>query len=88
MNTELQDVASRVALAAPDARELSLSFGLACAKRVEHRIEEQEVVMLLGVLEQYVSGQVGEGSLRVCTSSVAAASKCEPLRLLRRLTRA
>jgi len=72
MNTELERLASRIALATPEARELSLRFGLACARRVEHLLEEPEAVALLGILGQYVSGQVSEEKLNVASQQAAA----------------
>ncbi len=72
MNTELELVASRIALASPEGRELSLRFCLACAKRVEHLLEEQEALALLGILEQYLSGHVREEGLKAASEQAAA----------------
>jgi hypothetical protein len=72
MNTELERLASRIALAASQSRELSLRFGLACAKRVEHLLEEPDAVALLRVLEQYVRGQAGTETLTAAAEEAAA----------------
>jgi hypothetical protein len=71
MNTELDHVASGLRLGAPESRELSLSFGLACAKRVEHLLEEPEVVACLKVLEQYVAGEANSESLLKASEAAA-----------------
>ena len=63
MNAQLDRVAASLNLSAPESRELALSFGLACAKRVEHLLEEPEVLACLKVLEQYVSGATTAASL-------------------------
>jgi hypothetical protein len=72
MNTQLEDMASRLALATPAARELSLCFGLACAKRIEHLLEEPEAHVLLDILEKYVSGNVSAGALISASERAAA----------------
>ena len=71
MNAELDRVASSLNLAAPESRELALSFGLACAKRVEHLLEEAEVLACLNVLEQYVSGAANSESLFKASEAAA-----------------
>jgi hypothetical protein len=56
MNSELEQLATSIALGSPQSSELALQFSLACAKRVEHLLEEPEIVECLRVLEQYVAG--------------------------------
>lgn len=56
MNSELSKLASALNLALPESRELALKFSLACAKRIEHLLEDPEVVECLRVLESYVAG--------------------------------
>ncbi len=71
MNAELDRVASSLRLAAPESRELALSFGLVCAKRVEHLLEEPEVLECLGVLEEYVAGLASSESLLKASEAAA-----------------
>jgi hypothetical protein len=71
MNAELDRVASELNLATPESRELALTFGLACAKRVEHLLEEPEVLECLQVLEQYVSGSVSTVPLAKAAETAA-----------------
>ena len=63
MNTELDRLAATLGLAAPESRELALTFGLACAKRIEHLLEEPEALECLKVLENYVAGSASTESL-------------------------
>jgi len=63
MNAELAQLASSLKLAAPESRELALKFSLACAKRVEHLLEEPEVIECLRTLERYVAGGASSESL-------------------------
>jgi hypothetical protein len=71
MNSRLEQLAAQLKLLAPGSRMLALAFGLACAKRVEHLLEEPEVVDCLRVLERHVAGQATAGELD--TASEAAA---------------
>ena len=71
MDTELDRLASRLCLEAPESRELALSFGLECAKRVEHLLEEPEVIECLGTLEKYVDGLATSESLLRATDAAA-----------------
>lgn len=71
MNSELAHLASILKLAAPESRELALKFSLACAKRVEHLLEEPEVVECLRVLEQYVAGNASSECLARAAENAA-----------------
>ena len=76
MNAELDRVASSLCLAAPESRGLALSFGLACAKRVEHLLEEPEVLECLEVLEQYVAGlATSEALLKAAEAAALLANR-------------
>lgn len=74
MNSELAQLASFLKLAAPESRELALKFSLACAKRVEHLLEEPEVVECLGVLERYVAGNASSECLAKAAEDAATLS--------------
>jgi hypothetical protein len=71
MNSQLDDLAARLNLQAPESRPLALAFGLACAKRVEHLLEEPEVVECLNVLDQYVAGHASAEALDKATEAAA-----------------
>jgi hypothetical protein len=47
VNSELAQLVSTLRLEAPESRELALKFSLACAKRVEHLLEDPEVIECL-----------------------------------------
>jgi hypothetical protein len=63
VNAELAHLASTLRLSAPESRELALKFSLACAKRIEHLLEEAEVIECLRMLERYVAGEASSESL-------------------------
>ena len=71
MNAELARIGSELNLSAPESRELALRFRLACAKRVEHLLEEPEVLAHLQVLDRYVTGTSSRELLDI--AAVAAA---------------
>ncbi|MBC7379335.1 MAG: hypothetical protein H7346_18110 [Burkholderiaceae bacterium] len=71
MNSRLEQLATQLKLLAPESRMLALAFGLACSKRIEHLLEEPEVVDCLKVLGRYVAGEATAGELD--TASEAAA---------------
>ncbi len=60
MNSELDTLAKNLFLASQEARPLALAFGLACAKRIEHLLEKDEVVDCLRALETHLSGKESE----------------------------
>jgi len=63
MNSELALLAEQIGIAAPESKELALKFSLACAKRVEHLLEEPDVIECLKALERYVDGIVSPQTL-------------------------
>ena len=71
MNAELTQLASTLRLAAPESRELALKFSLACALRVEHLLEEPEVIGCLRVLERYVNGEANPECLAKAAQQAA-----------------
>jgi hypothetical protein len=71
VNSELAQLASTLRLAAPESRELALKFCLACAKRVEHLLEEPEVIECLRVLERYVEGNTNSECLAQAAEDAA-----------------
>ena len=71
MNSELVRLATNLGLGAPESRDLALKFSLACAKRIEHLLEDSEVVQCLQVLERYVAGCASHESLLVAAQDAA-----------------
>jgi hypothetical protein len=71
VNSELAHLASILQLAAPGSRELALKFSLACAKRVEHLLEETEVLECLRMLERYVAGNASSECLAKAAEKAA-----------------
>lgn len=58
MNQQLETFAKSISLSSPENERLRLEFGYACAKRIEHLLEEPEVVECLGLLGKYLEGTV------------------------------
>ena len=63
MNPELDKLASEVGLGRPENAEMRLRFGYACAKRVEHLLEEAEVIACLHALGAYLQGKLDADGL-------------------------
>lgn len=71
MNHELQQLTVKYAIDGPDRRMLRLRFGLACANRVRHLLEEPRAIELLDVLQSYVDGHCGEATLENAATEAA-----------------
>lgn len=71
MNHELQQLAAAHALGDERNRTLRLRFGLACASRVRHLLEEPRAVELLDVLQSHVDGHCGEATLENAATEAA-----------------
>ena len=63
MNHALRQLAAECELATDDRRMLRLRFGLACADRVRHLLEDLRAVELLGVLQAYIAGRCDQSAL-------------------------
>ena len=68
MNELLEQLASEIDLSGPANERLRLVFAYACAARIQHLLEEPEVVECLAVL-----GKVVEGDLDTATLETARA---------------
>jgi len=71
LNSELAQLASILELQAPQSRELALKFSLQCAKRVEHLLEDPQVIDCLETLERYVAGNASSDCLAKASESAA-----------------
>ena len=60
MNQALEQFASDIGLGESEHVRLRLAFGYACIQRVEHLLEEPEVINCVRVLGEYVNGRVDE----------------------------
>lgn len=70
MNEALARVASRIGLAGPDRRDLRLAFGLACAERVAHLLENERALAGLRVLQAWVAGDADDADLQAAADEL------------------
>lgn len=72
MNAELARLAARLQLDSPHQEALRLAFGLACAARVEHLLEDPRAVECLRALREFVGGTGGPDALAQARDAIAA----------------
>ncbi|MDP3798019.1 MAG: hypothetical protein Q8R06_12855 [Polaromonas sp.] len=72
MNRELSRLAAAVGLDEPDREPLRLAFGLACARRVEHLLEDPRAAQCLSVLQAFVDGTADHATLERASQEIAA----------------
>ena len=71
MNFELQKLAAAHSLADESRQRLRLAFGLACANRVRHLLEQPRAVELLDMLQAFVDGRADDTALQSATTEAA-----------------
>ena len=71
MNFELQKLAAAHSLADESHQRLRLAFGLACANRVRHLLEQPRAVELLDVLQAFVDGRADDTALQAAAAEAA-----------------
>jgi hypothetical protein len=71
MNTELRSLAASLGISAPEARPLALAFGLLCARRVEHLLEEPGILVCLQALADFVAGASSDEALAQAAAEAA-----------------
>lgn len=71
MHDALRRLANDLQLDSPEQRPLALAFCLACARRVEHLLEEPEVLACLQVLVHHVEGLVDSAALQTAADEAA-----------------
>ena len=71
MNFELQKLAAAHSLADESHLRLRLAFGLACANRVRHLLEQPRAVELLDVLQAVVDGRADDTALQAAAAEAA-----------------
>ncbi|POZ61605.1 hypothetical protein [Chromobacterium alticapitis] len=78
MNDALKALAAALRLDAPERETLRLRFGLACARRVEHLLENQEVQACLDGLQRYLAGETDHAALDVLARRAAELARGHP----------
>ena len=71
MNAELHTLATEINLSDEAHRALRFRFGLACANRVRHRLEQPRAAELLDVLQRYVDGGIADAALATAAAEAA-----------------
>ena len=75
MNQPLAQLAAKMGLSAPQHEQLRLVFGLACARRVQHLLEEEGALSALAVLGAFVDGGADRSELeQACRQAAAVAN--------------
>ena len=75
MNAALSKLAADVGLDEAGALPLRLAFGLGCATRVEHLLEEPRALACLAVLRGFVAGAVDTAGLRDAAREIAEVAR-------------
>jgi len=65
MNQTLEQFASEIDFSGPGNERLRLVFGHRCAARIQHLLEEPEVIECLAVLGKFVEGDVDNATLDI-----------------------
>ena len=72
MNPALEALAREVALEQPAQEALRLAFGMACAARIRHLLEDPLAVEALDLAVRYVNGQCGRDDFDAAAANVQA----------------
>jgi hypothetical protein len=72
MNEELSRLAAEIRLNDPQHEPLRLAFGLACAQRAEHLLENPEAIRCLAVLRSFVERESDQTALAQAAQEIAA----------------
>ena len=78
MNEELNALAAAVRLMDEDRSQLRLAFGLSCARRVLHLLEDDRAVAAVRELEAFVDGRSDEPTFLAARRNVEAAARSHP----------
>lgn len=71
MNDALEQLAARFDLPAPRNERLRLQFGYECTLRIQHLLEEPEVVECLAKLGQFLDGKIGREAFAQAQTTAA-----------------
>ena len=72
MNDALSRLAAELGLSDPANESLGLAFGLACAERVVHLLEDAKAGQCLAVLRAFVDGKTCHAALQAASKDIAA----------------
>ncbi|AGU49707.1 hypothetical protein VAPA_1c26090 [Variovorax paradoxus B4] len=72
MNTELSRLAAELGLNDPGHASLRLAFGLACADRIGHLLEDPRAIEGLSVAHAVLDGKADEAALTAARAELAA----------------
>ena len=72
MNEALARLAASIRLDDPEMESVRLAFGLSCAARVRHLIEDAQALACLDVLQDVVDGNVDAAPLKSASDRIAA----------------
>jgi hypothetical protein len=75
MNQELSQLAAAIPLDDPRYEPQRLAFGLACARRVEHLLEDPRAISCLAVLQSWVQGAADRAALTQAAQEAAAVAR-------------
>ena len=78
MNEALQALAATVRLADADRRQLRLRFGLSCAQRVAHLLEDPRATSAVDALQAFTDGRCSDAAFEAAREDVAAAARSHP----------
>lgn len=78
MHDDLNALAAALRLDAPEHETLRLRFGLDCARRVEHLLENREVQACLDGLERYLVGEIDRAALDALALRAAELARAHP----------
>lgn len=71
MNHALSKIAAEIGLSKPDRESLRLAFGLACASRIAHLLEDPRAAACLLVLRDFVAGKGDRTALNAAAEEIA-----------------
>lgn len=72
MNQELSRLAAELGIEAERQEPLRLAFGLACARRVQHLLEDQRAIDGVSVLQAFVDGSSDRAALARAAQEIGA----------------
>jgi GNAT superfamily N-acetyltransferase len=78
MNEALQALAVTVRLADPDRLPLRLRFGLSCARRVAHLLEDSRAMAAIAALQSFTEGRCTDAAFQAARQDVEAAARSHP----------
>jgi hypothetical protein len=78
MNEALRTAAASLQLMAPEQTKLRLAFGLACAERIAHLLEDPRARTGLAALRAYLDGRASEASLDAAREELASLARSHP----------